>query len=115
MIKKIKEKIKEYWQWVAAIVVAILGVGVLASRKRDSEKIVKVGDGELEKIRGEKIISAQEDIYEQHSEKRTAAQEEFARKSEKIAEIKSSRQKELENNPDELDRILKEKYKLKGE
>ena len=110
-----KEKIKEYRQWFAAVVVAILGVGVLASRKRDSKQIVKVGDGELEKIRGEKIISAQEDIYEQHLEKRSSAQEEFARKSEKIAKIKSAREKELENNPEELDKILKEKYKLKGE
>ena len=112
---KVKEKIKEYWQWVLGIVMAILGVGVLASRKRDSKQIVKVGDGELEKIRGEKIISAQEDIYEQHLEKRSAAQKEFARKSEKIAKIKSAREKELENNPEELDKILKEKYKLKGE
>jgi hypothetical protein len=115
MVKKIKEEIKEYWQWILGVVVAILGVGVLASRKRDSEQIVKVGDGELEKIRGEKIISAQEDLYEQHSEKRNAAQEEFARKSEEIAKIKSTRKKELENNPEELDRILKEKYDLKGE
>ena len=109
------EKIKEYWQWILGVIVAILGVGVLASKKRDSRTIVKVSDGELEKIRGEKIISAQEDIYEQHLEKRSTAQEEFARKSEKIAKIKSARQKELENNPEELDRILKEKYKLKGE
>ena len=109
------KKIKEYWQWLLGIVVAILGVGVLASRKRDSEQIVKVGDGELEKKRSEKIISAQEDLYEQHSEKRNAAQEEHTRKSEEIAEIKSARKKELENNPEELDRILKEKYDLKGE
>ncbi len=109
------EKIKEYWQWILGVIVAILGVGVLASKKRDSRTIVKVSDGELEKIRGEKIISAQEDIYEQHLEKRSTAQEEFARKSEKIAKIKSARQKELENNPEELDKILKEKYKLKGE
>ena len=109
------DKIKEYWRWALGVVVAILGVGVLASRKRDSKQIVKVGDGELEKIRGEKIISAQEDLYEQHSKKRSAAQEEFTRKSEEIAKIKSSRKKELENNPEELDRILKEKYDLKGE
>ena len=108
------EKIKEYWQWVLGVVVAILGVGVLASKKRDSEQIVKVGDGELEKIRGEKIISAQEDIYEQHFEKRTSSQEEFARKSEEIAEIKASRQKELENDPEKLDKILKEKFDLEG-
>ena len=109
------DKIKEYWQWVLGVVVAIIGVGALASKKRDSKLKVKVGDSELEKERGEKIITAQEDIYEQHLEKRSSAQEEFARKSEKIAKIKSARQKELENNPNELDRILKEKYKLKGE
>ena len=109
------DKIKEYWQWVLGVVVAIIGVGALASKKRDSKLKVKVGDSELEKERSEKIIEAQEDIYEKHLEKRSSAQEEFARKSEKIAKIKSARQKELENNPNELDRILKEKYKLKGE
>ncbi len=108
-------KIKEYLQWALGIVVTIISIGALAGKKRDSKAKVKEGDSELEKKRSEKIIEAQEDIYEQHLEKRSAAQEEFARKSEKIAEIKSSRQKELENNPDELDRILKEKYKLKGE
>ena len=115
MVKKIKEEIKEYWQWILGVVVAILGVGVLASKKRDSEQIVKVGDGELEKKRSEKIIAAQEDIYEQHLEKRSASEKEHTRKSEEIAKIKSTRKKELENNPEELDRILKEKYDLKGE
>ena len=109
------EKIKEYWQWVLGIVVAILGVGVLASRKRDSETIVKVGDGELEKIRGEKIIKAQEELYEQHNKKRSATEKEFESKSEKIDEKKKDRQKELENNPEKLDKILEEKFNLKGE
>ena len=109
------EKIKEYWQWVLGVVVAIVGIGALAGKKHDSKKIVKEGDSEFEKKRSEKIIEAQEDIYEQHLEKRSAAQKEHSRSSEEIAEIKSARKKELENNPDELDRILKEKYKLKGE
>ncbi len=113
--KKVIEKIKEYWQWVLGVVVAIIGVGALASKKRDSKLKVKVGDSEFEKKRSEKIIKAQEDIYEKHLEKRSSAQEEFTRKSEKITEIKSARQKELENNPEELDKILKEKYKLKGD
>ena len=107
------EKIKDYWQWIVGGLLAIIAIA--ASKKRDSETIIKVGDSELEKKRSEKIIAAQENIYEQHIEKRSAAQEEFARKSEEIAEIKSSRKKELENNPEELDKILKEKYKLKGE
>ena len=34
---------------------------------------------------------------------------------EKVAQNKEKRKKELENNPEELDRILKEKYDLKGE
>ena len=105
------EKIKEYWQWIVGGILAIIAIA--ASKKRDSETIIKVGDSELEKKRSEKIISAQEDLYEQHSEKRNAAQEEYARKSEEIAEIKSARKKELENNSKELDKILKEKYKLK--
>ena len=107
------EKIKDYWQWIVGGLLAILAIA--ASKKRDSKEIVKAGDSELEKNRNAKIIEAQENIYEQHLEKRSAAQKKHARKSEEIAKIKSSRQKELENNPDELDRILKEKYKLKGD
>ena len=110
---KMIEKIKEYWKWIFGGLLAI--IAIVASKKRDSEEIIKVGDNELEKKRSEKIIAAQEELYEEHSEKRSAAQEEHTRKSEKIAEIKSARQKELENNPEELDKILKEKYKLKGE
>ena len=109
------DKVKEYWQLVLGIVAAIIGVGALASKKRDSKAKVREGDSELKKKRGEKILAAQENIYEQHIEKRSSAQEEFARKSEKIAKIKSEREKQLENNPEELDKILKEKYKLKGE
>ena len=107
------EKIKDYWQWIVGGILAIIAIA--ASKKRDSKQKIREGDSEFEKKRSEKIIEAQEDIYEKHLEKRSSAQEEFARKSEKIAEIKSTRQKELENNPDELDRILKEKYKLKGD
>ena len=108
------KKIKEYWQWFIGGV-TILGIGILASRKRDSEQIVKVGDGELEKIRGEKIIKAQEVLYEKHNKKRDNAQKEFEIESAKIDKQKEARLKELENNPEELDKILKEKYKLKGE
>ena len=107
------EKIKDYWQWIVGGILAIIAIA--ASKKRDSEAKIREGDSELEKKRSEKIIAAQEDIYEQHLEKRSAAQKEFTRKSEKIAKIKSSRKKELENNPEELDKILKEKYKLKGD
>ena len=106
-------KIKEYWQWIVGGILAIIAIA--ASKKRDSETIIKVGDSELKKKRSEKIISAQQDLYEKHNKKRSAAQEEHARKSEDISEIKSAREKELENNPNELDRILKEKYNLKGE
>ena len=107
------EKIKDYWQWIVGGLLAIIAIA--ASKKRDSETIIKVGDSDLEKKRSEKILAAQEELYEEHSEKRNAAQEEHTLQSEKIAEIKSARQKELENNPEELDKILKEKYKLKGE
>ena len=109
------KKIKKCWQWFVGVVITIVGVGILASRKRESEQIIKVGDGEIEKIRGEKIIKAQEDLYEKHNKKRSEAQKEFDSESTKIDEQKEARQKELENNPEKLDKILREKYKLKGE
>ena len=108
------EKIKKCWRWVLGITVTIMGIGVLASRKRDSKQIVQAGDSELEKQRGEKIISAQEAIYEKHNKKRSDSQKDFESESAKIDKQKETRQKELENNPEKLDKILKEKYKLKG-
>ena len=110
---KVVEKIKEYWKWIVGGLLAI--IAIVASKKRDSETIIKVGDSELEKKRSEKIIKAQEVLYEKHNKKRDFAQEEFESKNSKINEQKEARQKELENNPEELDKILKEKYKLKGE
>ena len=109
------EKIKEYWQWFLGVVIAVISVGALAGKKRDSKAKIREGDSELEKKRSEKINKAQEFLYETHSKKRDAAQKEFESKSSKINEQKETRQKELENNPEELDKILKEKYKLKGE
>ena len=110
---KMIEKIKEYWKWIVGGLLAIITIA--ASKKRDSEEIIKVGDNELEKKRSEKIIKAQEDLYEKHNKKRDAAQKEFKIESSKIDEQEKVRLKELENNPEKLDRILKEKYKLKGE
>jgi len=107
------EKIKDYWQWIVGGILAIIAIA--ASKKRDSKQKIREGDSEFEKKRSKKIVEAQEDIYEQHLEKRSAAQKEHSRSSEEIAKIKSARKKELENNPEELDRILKEKYNLKGE
>ena len=76
------EKIKDYWQWIVGGIFAIIAIA--ASKKRDSKAKVREGDSELEKKRSEKIVEAQEEIYEQHLKKRSDAQEEFARKSEEM-------------------------------
>ena len=52
------DKIKEYWQYVIGVVIAILTLGVVASKKRDSKEIVKKGDLELEKEKADKIRQA---------------------------------------------------------
>ena len=105
--------IKAQWEWITLGILAIIAIA--ASKKRDSQEIVSKGDSELGNQRSKKIAADQADIYENHIAKKSLAQKEFETKVEEIAGTKQQRIKELENNPAELDNILKEKYNLKGE
>jgi hypothetical protein len=107
--------LKTKWEWLVSVVIALISIGILAAKKRDSRENVNKGDKNITKKRDEKIIADQANIYESHIAKKSLAQKEFETKVEEIASAKKQRLQELENNPDELDRILEEKYKLKGE
>ena len=52
-------------------------------------------------------------LYEKHIEKTSEAERKFKEKSEKIRNIKENRKKELENDPEKLDKILEEEFGLK--
>ena len=114
-ISNMIDKIKEYWQYVVGAVVAILALGVAASKKRDSKEIVEKGDLELEKEKADKIRTAEREIFQAHEKKRSDAQESYKKKADTIKKIKDARRKELENDSEKLDKILEEKYKLKGD
>ena len=107
------EKIKDYWQWIVGGLLAIIAIA--ASKKRDSIDKVEKSDSKAKAERDQAVNEGQKKAYEEFISKRSEAEEKFSKDIEKIAENKSARKKELENNPEELDRILKEKYKLKGE
>ena len=102
--------LKEQWQWIVGGIIAIIAIA--ASKKRDSASKVIEGDGKAISSRDTKVNKAQKKTYEKFIAERSAAEEIFREDIKKIAENKEARKKELENNPDELDRILKEKYKL---
>ena len=105
--------LKEQWQWIIGGILAIIAIA--ASKKRDSIGKVEKGDSKAKAERDQKVNEAQKNSYEEFISKRSEAEEKFRKDIEKIAERKEDRKKELENNPEELDKILKEKYKLKGE
>jgi hypothetical protein len=105
--------LKEQWQWIIGGVIAI--IAIVASKKRDSVGKVTQNDSKAKAKRDQKVNESQEKAYKEFIAKRSEAEEKFSKDIEKIAENKEARKKELENNPKELDRILKEKYKLKGE
>ena len=109
------DKIKEYWQYITGAVIAILTLGVLASKKRDSREIVEKEDLELEKEKSDKILTAQKEIFQTYQKKRDDAQKSFDKKTQTIEDIKNQRRQELENDSEKLDKILEEKYKLKGD
>jgi hypothetical protein len=104
---------KEQWQWIVGGLLAI--IAIVASKKRDSIGKVEKNDSKAKAERDQKVNESQKKAYEEFISKRSEAEEKFSKDVQKIAENKEARKKELENNPEELDRILKEKYKLKGE
>jgi len=108
-----KNWLKEKWEWLAGGLFAI--IAVILSKKRDSISKVEKNDSKAKTNRDKKVNEGQKVSYEKFISKRSKAEKEFQKDVEEIAERKKSRQKELENNPEELDRILKEKYNLKGE
>jgi hypothetical protein len=105
--------IKNQWQWIVGGLLAIIAIA--ASKKRDSIGKVEKSDSKAKAERDQKVNEGQKKAYEEFISERSAAEEKFREDNEAIAENKEKRKKELENNPKELDRILKEKYKLKGE
>jgi DNA anti-recombination protein RmuC len=105
--------LKEQWQWIVGGLLAIIAIA--ASKKRDSIEKVEKSDSKAKASRDQKVNEGQKKAYEEFISERSEAEKKFREDIEKIAENKEARQKELENNPEELDRILKEKYKLKGE
>ena len=104
--------LKEQWQWIVGGIIAIIAIA--ASKKRDSIIKVSKGDSKAKASRDQKVNEAQAKAYKALVLERSEAEEKFREDIEKIAENKEARQKELENNPEELDKILKEKYNLKG-
>ena len=105
--------LKEQWQWIVGGILAIITIA--ASKKRDSIEKVEKGDNKAKAERDQKVNEAQKKSYEEFISKRSEAEEKFREDIEKISENKKERIKELENNPEELDKILKEKYGLMGE
>jgi len=105
--------LKEQWQWIVGGLLAILAI--FATKKRDSKAKIKEGDLRLEKERSEKIVKKQTQIYDAHAKKRDEAEKDYREKIKEVSESESERIKELENNPEKLDKILKDKYGLKGE
>jgi hypothetical protein len=104
--------IKEQWQWIVGGILAIIAIA--ASKKRDSIGKVAKSDSKAKANRDQTVNEGQKKAYEEFISARSEAEAKFREDVQKIAENKEARQKELENNPEELDRILKEKYKLKG-
>jgi len=104
--------IKEQWQWIVGGIIAIIAIA--ASKKRDSIAKVSKGDNKARAVHDQKVNEDQARVYKEFVLERSEAEEKFREDIEKITENKELRQKELENNPEELDKILKEKYKLKG-
>jgi hypothetical protein len=104
-------KIKEKFEWIIAGIVAIIVLA--ASKKRDSEKIVDKKDKELLEEEIYNVTEVNQQIMEDFSEANQVAQRKHKFKSKKAVQEKKDLKKELENNPEKLDNILKEKYNLK--
>ena len=111
-LKKIKIFIKDYWgALVAAILVAI---GYLLGTSGSREKVLKK-DIEAQKKASNEIKEGTDLAIEEFKKTQEQNLKEKSEKEKEADHAKRERKEELLNDDENLDKILKEKYKLSGE
>ena len=112
-LKKVRDFIVEYWQAFVALV--LVAIGYLLGTRGNTSKIDKSDKAALEK-HTDRMLAGQKDLYEKRIEEIEKATSDYEEEVIKVKEKTEEEIKQLSNDPEKLDNILKEKYNLeKGE
>ena len=109
-LKKAKDFVVKYWQAFVAFLLVVLGY-ILGTRGDTS--VVDRSDKKSLEDHHERMSKGQKDLYEKRIEEIEEAVDEHQKRVVEIKEKTESDIKDLSNDPEKLDKILKEKYNLK--
>ena len=112
---KIKDAFVKYWKLVVGTVtgVFIFFLGILAASKDRSKEKVKLSDAEASAKASSKITQEERALFEKWIEKDIQLKRKKEKEKAEIEKNKVNRVKELENDPEKLDKILEEEFSLK--
>ena len=111
-LKKAKKVILEYWEILVAIVMLLAGVIIGTSGNREK---VSQEDANARKKASSKIQKGTDRAIKNYHDTREKIDTEKKEQESKADQKKEERKEELLNNSSSLDKVLKEKYGLKGE
>ena len=111
-LKKAKEVFLEYWEIFVAAFMLLLGVviGTSGGREKVSQK-----DAEARKESSNRIQKGTDDALKEYHDARKENQEKKVEQEKKLDKKELQRKEELLNDSSKLDKVLKDKYDLKGE
>jgi len=111
-LKKAKKILLEYWEILVAIVMLLIGVIIGTSGNREK---VSQEDANARKKASSKIQKGTDRAIKNYHDTREKIDTEKKEQESKADQKKEERKEELLNDSSSLDKVLKEKYGLKGE
>ena len=108
--KKVKDFCIKYWK--ALVALALLLIGYVIGRRGDTSKIIKADSAAKEKAL-EKQLEDVKNLHNEHTKKRDALIENKEKQIKAIEKRRKYNIKNLSNNDEKLDKILKDGHGLK--
>ena len=111
-LQKAKKFVTKYWEILVAA--ALVAVGFVLGTSGNREKVLKK-DIEAQKKSAASIQKGTDEAIEKHARSQEENENEKAQREKDADEKKDDRKEELLKDSEKLDKVLKEKYGLKGD
>ena len=112
-MNNLRKIILKYWQFLIASIVILIGISISSTRINSEEKVLK-RDLELERKSRKNIINSNRILVDEHEKEIKEIRKERSLLKKDALKQKESMKKELSVNSSNIDKILREKFNLKG-
>lgn len=107
-----KKLLSEYWEWLAGL--AVLLVGIVIGTSGDRNRVLRQDSKSKDKAL-KNIVEGSKKAIEENQQRLEKAEQVRVEQEENLAEDMKEKKEKLLKDSDKLDKILEEKYNLKGE